>query len=333
LFSFNLAATDDEKIQLAGEGEKNFIRLERTYHVKLLTRNPGITIQSGEEIQVRNARAAVERMRDALRTGHQLTDFYVQEILAGGSAGGKSADSGGSASGGTGAPGDFAPHLEKPILIDRFGNPVQPKTRGQARFINVIKQHDIVLAGGPAGTGKTFLAVAMAVQALEKKLVEKVILVRPAVESGESLGFLPGAIGDKIGPYMRPLYDSLSLMLPAEKLKEHWDGGSIEIAPLAYMRGRTLGKSFIILDEAQNTSISQMKMFLTRIGINSKAVLTGDETQVDLDKFEKSGFAHARKILHGIEGIGQIELSVEDVVRHRLVRDIIKAYEKSGFPT
>jgi phosphate starvation-inducible PhoH-like protein len=152
------------------------------------------------------------------------------------------------------------------------------------------------------------------------------------VESGESLGFLPGAIGDKIGPYMRPLYDSLSVMLPTEKLKEYWDGNSIEIAPLAYMRGRTLGKSFIILDEAQNTSISQMKMFLTRIGIGSKAVLTGDETQVDLDKFEKSGFAHARKILGGIEGIGQIELSVEDVVRHRLVRDIIKAYEKSGFP-
>jgi phosphate starvation-inducible PhoH-like protein len=327
LFSFNLPATDDEKIQLAGEGERNFIRLERTYHVKLLTRNPGITIQAGEENQVRNARAAVERMRDALRTGHQLTDFYVQEILAGGIAGGDAVD-----------PliekkGDFAPHLEKPILIDRFGNPVQPKTRGQARFINVIKQHDIVLAGGPAGTGKTFLAVAMAVQALEKKLVERIILVRPAVESGESLGFLPGAIGEKIGPYMRPLYDSLSVMLPAERLKEYWDSNSIEIAPLAYMRGRTLGKSFIILDEAQNTSISQMKMFLTRIGINSKAVLTGDETQVDLDKFEKSGFAHARKILSGIEGIGQIELSVEDVVRHRLVRDIIKAYEKSGFPT
>ncbi len=326
MFSFNLPATDDEKIQLAGEGERNFIRLERTYNVKLLTRNPGITIQAGEEFQVRDARAAVERMRDALRTGHQLTDFYVQEILAGGTAGGSDAP-------GEEKKGDFAPHLEKPILIDRFGNPVQPKTRGQARFINVIKQHDIVLAGGPAGTGKTFLAVAMAVQALEKKLVERIILVRPAVESGESLGFLPGAIGEKIGPYMRPLYDSLSVMLPAERLKEYWDSNSIEIAPLAYMRGRTLGKSFIILDEAQNTSISQMKMFLTRIGINSKAVLTGDETQVDLDKFEKSGFAHARKILHGIEGIGQIELSVEDVVRHRLVRDIIRAYEKSGFPT
>jgi phosphate starvation-inducible PhoH-like protein len=320
VFSFNLPATDDEKVRLAGEGEKNFIRVERAYNVKLLTRNPGITIQSNEEPKVKQAHAALERMRDALRTGHELTDFYVQEIVAGGSVGGD------------GKSADFTPHLEKPILIDRFGNPVQPKTRGQARFIQVIKQHDIVLAAGPAGTGKTFLAVAMAVQALEKKLVERVILVRPAVESGESLGFLPGAIGDKIGPYMRPLYDSLSVMLPTEKLKEYWDGNSIEIAPLAYMRGRTLGKCFIILDEAQNTSISQMKMFLTRIGIGSKAVLTGDETQVDLDKFEKSGFAHARKILSGIEGIGQIELNVEDVVRHKLVREIIKAYEKSGFP-
>lgn len=320
MFSFNLSATDDEKIQLAGEGEKNFIAIERTYKVKLLTRNPGITIQASEEAKVKNAHAALERMRDAMRTGHQLTDFYVSEILAGSSVG-------------EGQPGDFTPHLEKPILMDRFGKPVQPKTRGQARFISVIKQHDIVLAAGPAGTGKTFLAVAMAVQALEKKLVERIILVRPAVESGESLGFLPGAIGEKIGPYMRPLYDSLSVMMSTEKLKEYEDGNAIEIAPLAYMRGRTLGKCFIILDEAQNTSVAQMKMFLTRIGIGSKAVLTGDESQVDLDKFQKSGFAHARKILTGIEGIGQIELTVEDVVRHRLVREIIKAYEKSGFPT
>ena len=320
MFSFNLSATDDEKIQLAGDGEKNFIGVERTYKVKLLTRNPGITIQATEEGKVKSAHAALERMRDAMRTGHQLTDFYVSEILAGSSVG-------------EGQPGDFTPHLEKPILMDRFGKPVQPKTRGQARFISVIKQHDIVLAAGPAGTGKTFLAVAMAVQALEKKLVERIILVRPAVESGESLGFLPGAIGEKIGPYMRPLYDSLSVMMSTERLKEYEDGNAIEIAPLAYMRGRTLGKCFIILDEAQNTSVSQMKMFLTRIGIGSKAVLTGDESQVDLDKFQKSGFAHARKILTGIEGIGQIELTVEDVVRHRLVREIIKAYENSGFPT
>ena len=301
---------------MAGDGEKNFIQLERAFQVKLLTRNPGVTIQAGKEPPVHQAREALEKMQESLRAGHQLTEFYVREILATDASGTKP---------------EFTPHLEKPILIDRFGSPVQPKTRGQARFIHVIKQHDIVLAGGPAGTGKTFLAVAMAVQALEKKLVERIILVRPAVESGESLGFLPGVVSEKIGPYMRPLYDSLSVMLAPERLKEYWDGNSIEIAPLAYMRGRTLGKSFIILDEAQNTSISQMKMFLTRIGVNSKVVLTGDETQVDLGQFEKSGFAHARKILAGIEGIGQIDLTVEDVVRHRLVREIIKAYEKSGF--
>jgi phosphate starvation-inducible PhoH-like protein len=315
LFSVNLPATDEEKVLLAGEGEKNFVQLEQTYHVKLLTRHPGITVHAKDEASLKQSTAALERMRETLRAGHHLTDFYVQELLS---------------DGGKDRKPEFAPHLEKPILIDRYGNPVQPKTKGQARFIQVIKQNDIVLAGGPAGTGKTFLAVAMAVQALEKKLVDRIILVRPAVESGESLGFLPGMVTEKIGPYMRPLYDSLAVMMTAEKLREYSDSNTIEIAPLAYMRGRTLGKSFIILDEAQNTTISQMKMFLTRIGVNSKVVLTGDETQVDLDRNQKSGFAHARKILSGIEGIGQIELSVEDVVRHRLVREIIKAYERSG---
>jgi phosphate starvation-inducible PhoH-like protein len=316
LFSLNLPAADDEKVQLAGEGEKNFIQLEQAYHVKLLTRHPGITIHAKDESSLRQAKAALDRMRDTLKTGHHLSDFFVSELLAAGSKDNKV---------------DFAPHLEKPILIDRYGNPVQPKTKNQAKLIQVIKANDIVLAGGPAGTGKTFLAVAMAVQALEKKLVERIILVRPAVESGENLGFLPGLVTDKIGPYMRPLYDSLAVMMTSERFKENFDSNTIEIAPLAYMRGRTLGKSFIILDEAQNTTISQMKMFLTRIGINSKVVLTGDETQVDLDRNQKSGFAHARKILAGIEGIGQVDLTVEDVVRHRLVREIIKAYEKSGF--
>lgn len=319
MFSINLPATDEEKIQLAGEGEKNFVQLEQTYQVKLLTRHPGITIHAKDESALKQSQAALERMRETLRAGHHLTEFYVRELLSPGGTGDKKPE--------------FSPHLEKPILIDRYGNPVQPKTKGQARLIQVIKQHDIVLAGGPAGTGKTFLAVAMAVQALEKKLVERIILARPAVESGESLGFLPGMMTEKIGPYMRPLYDSLAVMMTAEKLKEYSDSNTIEIAPLAYMRGRTLGKSFVILDEAQNTTISQMKMFLTRIGVNSKVVLTGDETQVDLDRNQKSGFAHARKILGGIEGIGQVDLGIEDVVRHRLVRDIIRAYEKSGFTT
>ena len=188
----------------------------------------------------------------------------------------------------------------------------------------------MIFAAGPAGTGKTFLAVAMAVQALEKRLVDRIILCRPAVESGESLGFLPGMISEKIAPYMRPLYDALSVMISADKLREYSEENVVEIAPLAYMRGRTLGRSFIILDEAQNTTVAQMKMFLTRIGVGSKTVLTGDESQVDLLDRQKSGFTHARSILAGIEGIGQIELGLEDIVRHRLVREVIQAYERDG---
>jgi phosphate starvation-inducible protein PhoH and related proteins len=310
----HFAISDEEKVMLSGDGEANFIAIEQKYTVKLITRNSGISIQAEEESFLKAARIALEKMQQALKTGHHLTEFYVQEIVKDNQKA-----------------GDFAAHLEKPIIIDRYGHPIQPKTQGQSKLIQVVKQNDIVLAAGPAGTGKTFLAVALAVAALEKKIVERIILVRPAVESGENLGFLPGVMSEKIAPFMRPLYDSLSVMLPPEKLKEYWDNNIIEIAPLAYMRGRTLSKSFIILDEAQNATILQMKMFLTRIGLNSKVVVTGDITQVDLGKNEKSGFAHARKILTGIEGIGQIELEVSDVVRHKLVRDIILAYEKSGF--
>ncbi len=319
----NLAVSDEDKIALAGEAERNFVRIEKDFGVSLLTRNPGISIQAREATSAVKAKAALERLLQAHKTGHQLTEFYVQELMGQNPL---SPDQGG-----VEAQTPFQPHLEKPILIDRLGSPIQPKTRGQARFIQSIKQHDIVLAAGPAGTGKTFLAVALAVQALEKKLVDRIILVRPAVESGENLGFLPGVVSEKIAPYMRPLYDSLSVMLSAERLREYWDSNAIEIAPLAYMRGRTLTRAFIILDEAQNTTIPQMKMFLTRLGLNSKAVLTGDETQVDLGRSEKSGFAHARKILAGIEGIDELELHVEDVVRHKLVQDIILAYERSGY--
>ena len=316
MVTLTLPATDDEKTQLGGQSEENFVRLEKTFGVRLFTRHPGITIQAQEKSAVHKAQACLERMRETVKSGQHLSEFYLDELLT---PGGKSS--------GAGHP---APALEKPVLIDRFGHPVQPKTRNQAHFLRMIREHDMVFAAGPAGTGKTFLAVAMAVQALEKKLVDRVVLCRPAVESGESLGFLPGVISEKIAPYMRPLYDSLSVMLATEKLREYWDSNTIEIAPLAYMRGRTLSRSFIILDEAQNSTVPQMKMFLTRIGLGSKTVLTGDESQVDLQGREKSGFAHARKILSEIEGIGQIELGVEDVVRHKLVRDIIQAYDRHG---
>src|SRR5690606_18210787 len=241
--------------------------------------------------------ATLAQMRETLKSGQQLSEYYVDELLnlgeprgtdgaprrkgganAGAKAGVMKANVKADARGELvkAEPKPFVPSLEKPILIDRYGKPVQPKTRGQARFLQVIRDHDIVFAAGPAGTGKTFVAVAMAVQALEKKLVDRVILCRPAVEAGESLGFLPGVISEKIAPYMRPLHDSLSVMLPTERLREYWDGNSIEIAPLAYMRGRTLSRSFVILDEAQNTTVAQMKMFLTRLGPGTRAVLTGD---------------------------------------------------------
>jgi phosphate starvation-inducible PhoH-like protein len=310
------AASDAEKVLLGGESEQNFVRLENALGVRLLTRNSGVTVQAADAAAAQRAVATLSKMRETLKTGQHLSEFYVDELVR--QSNGKS----------EGKP--FVPSLEKPVLIDRYGKPVQPKTLGQARFLQIIREHDIVFAAGPAGTGKTFMAVAMAVQALEKKLVDRVILCRPAVESGESLGFLPGVISEKIAPYMRPLHDSLSVMLATERLREYWDGNSIEIAPLAYMRGRTLSRSFVILDEAQNTTVAQMKMFLTRLGPGTRAVLTGDESQVDLGIREKSGFSHARRILAGIEGIGQIEMGLEDIVRHRLVREIIRAYETNG---
>ena len=310
-----LAVSDAEKNLLGGESEQNFIRLENALGVRILTRNPGITVQAPLEATAQKALDSLERMRATLKTGQHLSEFYVDELVHTPEKSEKK---------------DFSPALEKPILIDRYGKPIQPKTKGQAKLLQVIREHDIVFAAGPAGTGKTFMAVAMAVQALEKKLVDRVILCRPAVESGESLGFLPGVLSEKIAPYMRPLHDSLSVMLRTEKLREYWESNSIEIAPLAYMRGRTLSRSFVILDEAQNSTVAQMKMFLTSLGPGTRAILTGDESQVDLGPRDKSGFSHARRILTGIEGIGQIELGLEDVVRHRLVREIIRAYELDG---
>jgi phosphate starvation-inducible PhoH-like protein len=326
--TLTFAASDAEKTMLGGESEQFFVRIENALGVRLLTRNAGVTVQAGNETAAQKAVATLVKMRETLKTGQTLSEFYVDELLHLSDT--KGENKGEPKMEQKGEPKAFVPSQEKPVLIDRYGKPVQPKTRGQARFIQIIREHDIVFAAGPAGTGKTFMAVAMAVQALEKKLVDRVILCRPAVESGESLGFLPGVISEKIAPYMRPLHDSLSVMLPTERLREYWDGNSIEIAPLAYMRGRTLSKSFVILDEAQNTTIAQMKMFLTRLGPGTRAILTGDETQVDLGIREKSGFSHARRILTGIEGIGQIEMGLEDVVRHRLVREIIRAYETNG---
>ncbi len=213
------------------------------------------------------------------------------------------------------------------ICITNRGKPIRPKTVGQRRYVDAVRKNTVILGVGPAGTGKTFLAVAMAVEALRNKEVSRIILTRPAVEAGEKLGFLPGDLQNKIDPYLRPLYDALFEMMGSENFNRHMERGTIEIAPLAYMRGRTLDDSFIILDEAQNTTVEQMKMFLTRLGNHSKAVVTGDPSQTDLPGGKTSGLAVAVRILSGIEDIAVHNFTERDVVRHRLVQKIIKAYE------
>lgn len=212
------------------------------------------------------------------------------------------------------------------LLFGTKGNPIKPKTANQQRLVQSVYDHDLVFALGPAGTGKTYISVAMAVKALKNKQVKKIIITRPAVEAGENLGFLPGDLKEKIDPYLRPIYDALNDMVPFEKLQYYMEREIVEIAPLAYMRGRTLNNAFILLDEAQNTTPMQMKMFLTRMGPESKMIVTGDITQIDLPRNQSSGLKEATKILKEVKGIGFVELNEKDVVRHRLVKDIILAY-------
>ena len=214
------------------------------------------------------------------------------------------------------------------VCITASGKPIRAKTVGQKKYIELIRENTVVFGIGPAGTGKTYLAVAMAVDAFRKKQVSRIVLTRPAVEAGEKLGFLPGDLQNKVDPYLRPLYDALSDMLGAEGFQKYLEKGLIEVAPLAYMRGRTLDDAFIILDEAQNTTPEQMKMFLTRIGFSSKAIITGDITQIDLPDGKRSGLREAEKILRDIDGLRFIRLTSKDVVRHPLVQKIINAYEK-----
>lgn len=281
--------------------------------LKILSRGTQIKL-SGAPEQIETAKEKIELLIQYLERNGHVSEHYFEQILGGDDA--ESID-------------NFVERNPNEVLVfGPNGKSVRARTANQKRMVTAVDKNDIVFAVGPAGTGKTYTAVALAVRALKNKSVKKIILTRPAVEAGESLGFLPGDLKEKIDPYLRPLYDALDDMIPADKLGYYMSTRVIEIAPLAYMRGRTLDNAFIILDEAQNATDLQIKMFLTRIGANAKAIITGDLTQVDLPKHQKSGLEKAIRILHNIDGITHIELDEDDVVRHRLVKAIIRAYEK-----
>jgi phosphate starvation-inducible PhoH-like protein len=283
--------------------------------LKILSRGTQIKL-SGSPEQVESAKEKIDLIVQYLERNGHMSENYFEQILGGDDA--ETVD-------------NFIDRNPNDILVfGPNGKTVRARTVNQKRLVQVAEKNDIVFAIGPAGTGKTYTAVALAVRALKNKMVKKIILTRPAVEAGESLGFLPGDLKEKIDPYLRPLYDALDDMIPADKLGYYMSTRVIEIAPLAYMRGRTLDNAFIILDEAQNSTDLQLKMFLTRIGANAKAIITGDLTQIDLPKNQRSGLEKAARILRNIDGIAQIELDEEDVVRHRLVKAIIKAYDRDN---
>jgi phosphate starvation-inducible PhoH-like protein len=281
--------------------------------LKILSRGTQLKL-SGSPEQVDNAKEKIDLIVQYLQRNGHMSQNYFEQILGGDDA--ETVD-------------NFIERNPNDVLVfGPNGKSVRARTVNQKRMVQEAEKNDVVFAIGPAGTGKTYTAVALAVRALKNKLVKKIILTRPAVEAGESLGFLPGDLKEKIDPYLRPLYDALDDMIPADKLGYYMSTRVIEIAPLAYMRGRTLDNAFIILDEAQNATDLQIKMFLTRIGASAKAIITGDMTQVDLPKNQRSGLEKAVRILRNIDGIAHIELDEEDVVRHRLVKAIIKAYDR-----
>jgi phosphate starvation-inducible protein PhoH and related proteins len=305
-----LSTEGADMLTLAGVNDANLIELSRLCGVKVALRGDNLSI-TGPQPLVERATDIGRRMVDRARQRMELTPDDVLRL---------SEDDG---NGGEGA-------TEGRIALPGVRRLIQAKTSGQAEYLQKIAENDIVVGIGPAGTGKTYLAVAAAVDALTRKRVRKIVLARPAVEAGESLGFLPGDMQAKVDPYLRPLYDALDEMMPPERIQKALETRTIEIAPLAFMRGRTLSDAFVILDEAQNATALQMKMFLTRLGVNSQIVITGDKTQIDLPKREESGLMQVERILPGIEGIAFHYFSDADVVRHRLVRDIIKAYAEDG---
>ncbi|MDR0987414.1 MAG: PhoH family protein [Ruminococcus sp.] len=303
----------DDVITICGAYDKNIELLQRQYNVVILVRGNDISV-SGEENNVKNAVFAVEalmKMIDAGETINEQVMSYVYTLVLDGEAE-KITE--------IGANG---------ICVTVSGKTVKPKTIGQRRYAESLDKNTILIGIGPAGTGKTYLAVAMAARAYKNHEVNRIILTRPAVEAGEKLGFLPGDMQNKVDPYLRPLYDALYEMFGAETFQRLMEKGTIEVAPLAFMRGRTLDDAFIILDEAQNTTREQLKMFLTRLGFNSKMVINGDITQIDLPDSKRSGLVDAIRVLRGVEGITIQKLTDKDVIRHKLVGDIIKAYDSA----
>ena len=300
-------------LTLAGVNDGNLVELSRLCGVKVALRGDAMSI-SGPQALVERASDIGRRMVERARQRMELTPDDVLRL---------SEDDGSTN-------GDGSPAGDGRIALPGMRKLIQAKTSGQAEYLVKIAENDIVVGIGRAGTGKTYLAVAAAVDALTRKKVRRIILARPAVEAGESLGFLPGDMQAKVDPYLRPLYDALDEMMPPERVQKALETRVIEIAPLAFMRGRTLSDAFVILDEAQNATAMQMKMFLTRLGVNSQIVITGDKTQIDLPKREESGLMQVERILPGIDGIAFHYFTDVDVVRHRLVRDIIKAYAEDG---
>ncbi len=302
-----LSTEGADPLLLGGVNDVNLLELQRALGVRATLRGDTLTL-GGTLEQIERATPVVQGLIDLARMGESIAPEDVYRIAS--------------------EPGAELPATsgDGRIVLPGMRKAIVAKTAGQKDYLAAIAAHDIVIGIGPAGTGKTYLAVAKAVEALARKRVKRIILARPAVEAGESLGFLPGDLQAKVDPYLRPLYDALEDMMPSEKVQKALETRIIEIAPLAYMRGRTLSDAFIILDEAQNATGAQMKMFLTRLGVNSRVVVTGDKTQVDLPKREDSGLIQVERILPGIEGISFCYLQDTDVVRHRLVREIIRAY-------
>lgn len=297
---------------LIGNTSRNLDILEQQLGVKATSRDGWIKLE-GEAEAVEQARQFFSQIEEAVKSGTTMRPREFSQALAVVKNDGVEA---------------LRQLFSARIQTSTRKAPVTPKTAGQRNYIQTIQSHDVTLGIGPAGTGKTYLAMAMAVSALHQEKVSRIILTRPAVEAGEALGYLPGDLDEKLEPYLRPLQDALHDMLPAEDILRHRERGSIEIAPLAYMRGRTLNHAFVILDEAQNTTKEQMFMFLTRLGFNSRAVITGDPTQIDLPQHKQSGLVEAIHALRKVEGIGMVEFEKRDVVRHPLVQRIIEAYEE-----